>query len=90
MAPIKADLQLSDTEFSPLMGAASSLFYAFVGIPRDRLAARKNRRNKIIIGIEFWSIMTVASGLASKFIHLFVARLEWERVRQASLRARYQ
>ena len=75
VGPIKADLQLSDTEISLLMGAAFSLFYAFMGIPLGRLADRTNRRNIIIIGITFWSLMTAACGLASKFIHLFVARI---------------
>ena len=75
VGPIKADLQLSDTEISLIMGVAFSLFYAFMGIPLGWLADRTNRRNIIIVGIIFWSLMTAACGLASKFIHLFLARI---------------
>ena len=73
--PIKADLHLTDTQISLLMGVAFSLFYAFMGIPIGRLADRANRRNIIVVGITFWSIMTAACGLASKFSHLFIARI---------------
>ena len=75
VGPIKADLQLTDTEISLLMGVAFSLFYAFMGIPLGRLADRTCRRNIIIIGITFWSIMSAASGLALKFNHLLMARI---------------
>ena len=75
VGPIKADLQLSDTEISLIMGVAFSLFYAFMGIPLGWLADRTNRRNIIIVGMIFWSLMTAACGLASKFIHLFLARI---------------
>ena len=75
VGPIKADLQLSDTEISLIMGLAFSLFYAFMGIPLGWLADRTNRRNIIVVGITFWSLMTAACGLASKFIHLFLARI---------------
>ena len=36
--PIKADLMLSDTQFSLLQGLAFSLFYAFMGVPIAALA----------------------------------------------------
>ena len=75
VGPIKVDLQLSDTEISLIMGVAFSLFYAFMGIPLGWLADRTNRRNIIIVGITFWSLMTAACGLASTFIHLFLARI---------------
>ena len=75
VGPIKADLQLSDTEISLIMGVAFSLFYAFMGIPLGWIADRTNRRNIIVVGITFWSLMTAACGLASKFIHLFLARI---------------
>jgi MFS family permease len=75
VGPIKADLDLTDTQISLLMGVAFSIFYIIVGIPLGRLADRKNRRNIIALGITFWSIMTAACGLAFKFSHLFLARI---------------
>lgn len=38
--PIKADLQLSDTQFSLLHGLAFSLFYAVMGLPLAYIADR--------------------------------------------------
>ena len=42
--PIKADLGLSDTEFSLLQGMAFALFYTFVGLYMGKLADTRNRR----------------------------------------------
>ena len=41
--PIKADLNLSDTQVSLLMGFAFSLFYVTMAIPLGRLADRQLR-----------------------------------------------
>ena len=41
--PIKADLMLSDTQFSLLQGLAFSLFYAVMGLPIAALADKKSR-----------------------------------------------
>lgn len=49
--PIKADLMLSDTQFSLLQGLAFSLFYAFMGVPIAALADKKSRIKIISIGI---------------------------------------
>ncbi|MBM2830234.1 MAG: yjjL 2 [Gammaproteobacteria bacterium] len=73
--PIKADLQISDTQMSILMGFAFVMFYAFLGIPIARLADVKSRRLIIGCGIAFWSLMTAACGLAQNFWHLFLARM---------------
>lgn len=73
--PIKADLNLSDTQVSLLMGFAFSLFYVTMAIPLGRLADRKNRRVIITVGVVLWSLMTAACGLAGKFTHLFLARM---------------
>ncbi|MBC2777169.1 MFS transporter [Parasphingopyxis marina] len=73
--PIKADLQISDTEFSLLTGFAFVFFYAFLGLPIARLADVKSRRAIIAIGIAFWSLCTAACGLAQNFWQLFWARV---------------
>ncbi|NCF52261.1 MFS transporter [Gammaproteobacteria bacterium] len=75
VSPIKADLQLSDTEISLLLGFAFGLFYTLMGIPLGRAADRYNRRNLIVAGMTLWCLMTAASGLARNFMHLFMARL---------------
>lgn len=56
--PIKADLMLSDTQFSLLQGLAFSLFYAIMGLPIVILADRRSRIKIIATGIAFWSFAT--------------------------------
>ncbi len=73
--PIKADLQISDTQISILHGFAFAIFYAVMGIPLGRLADTRNRRNIAAIGIAAWSLMTAFCGLAKNFSMFFVARV---------------
>ncbi|WP_370311334.1 spinster family MFS transporter [Pseudomonas citronellolis] len=73
--PIKADLQISDTQFSLLSGMAFSLFYAFMGIPIACLADRSSRVRIIAAGIAFWSLATAACGLSKNFLQMFLARM---------------
>ncbi|QOW46684.1 MULTISPECIES: MFS transporter [Acinetobacter] len=73
--PIKADLNLTDTQFSLLHGLAFSLFYAFMGIPLAYLADRFSRPKIIAVGIIFWSFATALCGLSKSFIQLFFSRM---------------
>jgi MFS family permease len=73
--PIKADLGLSDTEFSLLQGMSFAIFYTFVGLYMGKLADTRNRRNIIVVGITAWSVMTACCGFAKNFTHLFMARV---------------
>jgi MFS family permease len=75
IGPIKADLHLSDTQFGLLQGLAFSLFYATMGIPIASLADRYPRSLIIVAGVAFWSVATMACGLAGSFSALFLARL---------------
>lgn len=73
--PIKRTLGISDTQISLLQGFAFALFYAFMAIPLGRLADTTNRRNVIVAGILVWSLATLACGLATGFVMLFVMRM---------------
>lgn len=73
--PIKADLQITDTQFSLLSGLAFSLFYAFMGLPIAYLADRSSRVKIIAIGVAFWSFATAACGLSKNFLQMFLARM---------------
>ena len=75
VGPIKADLVLTDTQFSLLGGLAFALFYSMLGIPLGWVADRGDRRQLITIGIVLWSVMTIFCGLAPSFAWLFVARV---------------
>lgn len=72
--PIKADLGLSDTQFSLLQGLAFLLVYSLSGIFIGLLVDRVNRRTLIAVGVALWSLMTGLCGLARSFWQLFLAR----------------
>ena len=73
--PIKAELQLSDTQLSLMGGIAFALFYSGLAIPIAWLADRKSRVNIIAASVAFWSLFTALCGLAQNFWHLFLARM---------------
>ena len=73
--PIRADLQISDTQFSLLHGLAFAMLYAVAGIPIARMADRRSRPVIISVGIFVWSLATAMCGLAKSFVQLFLARM---------------
>ncbi len=73
--PIKADLALSDTQISLIVGAAFAIFYSVFGLPIARYADRGNRRVLLIVSALLWSLMTFLCGLAVGFWTLFIARI---------------
>ena len=73
--PMKADLNLSDTQISLLQGLAFAIFYTLVGLPPGRLIDRAARLRVAAVGVALWSIMTMACGLAGQYWQLFVARM---------------
>ena len=75
VGPIRADLHITDFEFSLMSGAAFGIFYTFMGLPIGWLADRWNRKKLIAAGITAWSIMTGLCGLAQSYSHLFLARM---------------
>ena len=87
--PIQADLGISDTQISLVIGLAFAVFYTFMGIPIAYWADRRSRRGLIAVGIAAWSVMTAACGLARSFGQLFVARVGVG-VRRGSANARGQ
>lgn len=75
VAPIRAALDISDTEVSLLIGLAFALFYTLLGLPIAWIADRWNRRNLIVIGVALWSMMTAGCGFAGSYATLFLARM---------------
>src|SRR6201996_8142469 len=73
--PIRADLHLTDTEFSYLAGLAFVLLYTTTGIPLGWVADRWSRRWLIASGVAFWSVMTASCGVATSFWRLFASRI---------------
>ena len=75
VGPIRADLGISDTQMSLLMGFAFAIFYSVLGIPLGWLADRGSRRGLMVAGVGAWSVMTAVCGLAKGYVGLFLARI---------------
>jgi MFS family permease len=71
---IKADLAITDTQGSFLLGWSFALFYCAASIPLGWASDRFNRRNIIIAGILVWSAATIACGFAASYNDLLLAR----------------
>ena len=56
--PIKADLELTDTQIGLLLGPAFAIFYATMGLPLGWLADKKRRTWIVAAGIALWSAAT--------------------------------
>jgi len=75
VGPIKADLNVSDTQMGLLGGTTFAVFYTLFGIPLGRLADSRSRRTIIAVGLFLWSLATAACGLAKSYAHLLVFRV---------------
>ncbi|MDT9600551.1 spinster family MFS transporter [Sphingosinicella rhizophila] len=73
--PIKAELDLSDTQLGLLGGLAFGLLYTAFGIPIAWLADRRRRSTIIALAVSTWSFFTATCGLAQNFIQLFLCRM---------------
>jgi MFS family permease len=73
--PMKADLDLSDTEISLLQGLAFAVFYTFAGIPIGRFIDRSSRIKVITAGMSLWRLMTMLCGVSAQYWQLFLARI---------------
>jgi MFS family permease len=75
VAPMKRDLNISDTRVGLLQGLAFGLFYTFMGLPLGRIADTRNRRNLIAAGVVLWSFFTSLCSVARSFWSLFLTRM---------------
>lgn len=73
--PLKTEFGLTDTELGLLTGVAFALFYAMMGLPLGRLADRRSRKHVLAACLALWSVMTMATGWATSFLHLVAARI---------------
>lgn len=75
VGPIKASLDISDTQISLLQGFSFAIFYALLALPIARLADTGKRTRLINLGIITWTLATFSCGLAVGFWTLFLARV---------------
>ena len=73
--PIRADMGISDTQISLLLGTAFAVIYGIAGIPLGFLADRISRRNLIFAGVSVWSLGTIACGFSHNFGEIFASRI---------------
>ncbi len=73
--PIKRDLQVTDTQVSLLMGLGFVVFYSLLGLPIGRWVDRGHRPRIVALGAMVWSVMTMLTGTARSYAHLFLARV---------------
>jgi len=73
--PIKAELDLTDTQLGLLTGLAFAAIYVVLGIPIARYADLNNRKNVVALSLAVWSAMTVVSGRVMNFTQLLFARI---------------
>lgn len=75
IGPIKEHFQLGDAMIGVLMGPAFVILFVTLGIPIARLADRSSRIRIIAAGCVFWSLATIATGLATGATTLLLARI---------------
>ncbi len=73
--PVKAELDLSDSQMGLLGGFAFAAAYAVFGLVAGRIADSFNRIRLIGAALTIWSAATAACGLANNFIQMFASRL---------------
>lgn len=75
VVPIQADLAISDTQMSLLIGLAFAVFYTVFGLPLGRIADAYSRRGMIAVGFALWSAFTAGCGFVSSYPQLAAMRM---------------
>ncbi|MDB5424962.1 MAG: permease of the major facilitator superfamily [Phenylobacterium sp.] len=73
--PMKASLHLGDFEMGLLLGPAFAFAYSLAMLPAGWVVDRFDRRTVVGGAMIFWSLMTIACGLASSIFWLVAARM---------------
>jgi MFS family permease len=75
LKPIKQTLGFSDSQLGLLSGVAFAASYALLSPLAGWLVDRSKRRTIMAGAIAFWSLMTAATGLATNFVTMGLARM---------------
>jgi MFS family permease len=73
--PVKADLDLTDTQLGLLGGLAFAALYSTLAIPLALIADRTSRSWVITVSLGVWSAFTALCGAAQSFTQMFLFRL---------------
>jgi len=74
ITPIKADLDLNDTQVSLVIGLGFALSYAIAGVPIGRLVDKYPRPAILATGLAVWSVCTAGCGFVRSFGQLALFR----------------
>ena len=74
VGPIKAELQLSDTQIGLAKDLAIAIVYIIAVIPLARVADRWSKRKMVAIAATVWSFAVLLCGLAKSFPMLLLGR----------------
>ncbi len=75
VAPMKADLQLTDAQIGLLQGLAFAICYTTFGLVVGYICDKTDRRALLALGIFIWSVGTIVCGFADSFEMLFISRI---------------
>jgi MFS family permease len=70
---LKSEMRLSDVQLG-IVGASFMWVYAAIGPIAGLIGDRINRKTLIIGGLVFWSLITIATALSTKYSHLVLFR----------------
>jgi MFS family permease len=70
---LKSEMNLSDVQLG-IVGASFMWVYAAIGPLAGLVGDRVNRRTLVIAGLVFWSLITIATGLSTRYSHLVLFR----------------
>ncbi|HZM89143.1 MAG TPA: MFS transporter [Blastocatellia bacterium] len=70
---LKSEMHLSDVQLG-IVGASFMWVYAAIGPLAGLVGDRINRKTLIIAGLVFWSLITIATALSTKYSHLVLFR----------------
>jgi MFS family permease len=73
--PIRAGMDLTDTQLGLLQGTGFAFLYCGFAVPLGAVADATNRRNLIMLGLAVWSMAVVAAAFATSFAALFATRV---------------
>ncbi|HTY95291.1 MAG TPA: MFS transporter [Steroidobacteraceae bacterium] len=71
---IQKSIVLTDAFIGVLLGPGFMVIYTLAGLPIAGFADRSNRSTLIAIGLAFWSLVTAATAVATRPLHLLFLR----------------
>jgi MFS family permease len=73
--PIKADMDLSDTQLALLGATSFVILFTVLGLPFGRMADYVSRKKLIAAGLVVWSLFSGLTGFAHDFWGIFLCRV---------------